>query len=63
MGSAGQEMYRKINFHIFEKTFWNLYHGANDDLDGETTHFNCFLHKNDNRIKMSKTSHSVWLDC
>jgi hypothetical protein len=33
--------------------------GANDDLDGKTTHFYWFLHTNDKGTDRSKTSHSV----
>ena len=31
---------------------------ATDDLDGKTTNFYWFLHTNNKRTKMSKTSHS-----
>ena len=32
--------------------------GANDDLDGKTTHFDWFFYTNDKGTKISKTSHS-----
>ena len=32
--------------------------GADDDLDGKTTHFYWFLHTNNKGAKMSRTSHS-----
>ena len=60
MGSTRQEMYRKtdfyqvksrqlfINFHILAKLFETCIMGANDELNGKTTHyFYWFLHTND----------------
>ena len=38
------------------KLFETCIKGANDDLDGKTTHFYWFLHLNKG-IRMSKTSH------
>ena len=60
MGSASQEMYRKTDlyqgkylsiFIFLKKKIETCIMGANDDLDGKTTH--------DCRTKMSKTNHSV----
>ena len=40
------------------KPFETCIMGANDDLDGKTTHLNWFLHTNNKGTKMSQTSHS-----
>ena len=52
MGSTGQEMYRKTDlyqdnypsiFIFLAKLFETCIMGANDDLDGKTTHFYSFF--------------------
>ena len=40
------------------KPFETCIMGANDDLDGKTTHLNWFLHTNNKGTKMSQTSYS-----
>ena len=67
--STDQEIYRKTdevkskqiftNFHVLAKHFETCIIGANDDLDGKTTHSYWFLHTNNKGTKMSKTSHSA----
>ena len=59
-------MYRKTDFYkvklifiFLAKLFETCIMGANDDLDGKTTHFYSFLDTNDIGTKMSKTSHSA----